>query len=268
MKFKRLRKQTHPFHIVNPSPWPLFTALSVLYTIFGFVMFLHFYQKGLFLFSFGLLCLTCCILCWVRDVVREATFEGNHTRLVRQGLRLGFIIFIVSEVMLFFAFFWAFFHLSLNPASAIGQVWPPKGIYPLAPSKVPFFNTWVLLSSGAAITWAHHSVISGSRTRAIKSLFATIVLAILFTLLQYYEYCHAEFTISDTAFGSCFYMITGLHGSHVIIGTILLIGNFVRLVNHHFTTEQHVGLESAIWYWHFVDVVWLFVFAFVYSWAI
>lgn len=261
------RRQVHPFHIVNPSPWPLFTALSSFFIVFGLVLFMHFYQKGLFFFTFGLLTTALCGFFWVRDVVREATFEGNHTSLVRKGLRMGVVLFIVSEVMLFFAFFWGFFHSSLNPVPEIGCIWPPKGIEPLNPFHVPLLNTYILLTSGAFVTWAHYSILAGFRRQAIVALIYTIILAVVFTLCQYYEYCNANFNISDGIYGSTFYMITGFHGAHVIIGTGFLIGSLIRLIKHHFTTQQHVGLEFAIWYWHFVDVVWIFVFFFVYWWA-
>lgn len=261
------RRQIHPFHIVNPSPWPLLTAMSVLFTLFGFVLFMHFYQKGLFFFVFGLLTLITCALLWIKDVVREATFEGDHTSLVRRGLRMGFVYFILSELMLFIAFFWGFFHFSLNPAAELGFIWPPKGIEPLNPFNIPLLNTYILVTSGAFVTWAHYSVLAGFRRQAITALIYTIILAVIFTLCQYYEYRNASFNISDSVYGSTFYMITGFHGAHVIIGTILLIGSLVRLVKHHYTKQQHVGFEAAIWYWHFVDVIWIFVFLFVYWWA-
>ena len=180
---------------------------------------------------------------------------------------MGMILFIVSEAMLFFAFFWAFFHSSLNPTPELGAVWPPKGIEALNPFHVPLLNTFVLLNSGAFVTWAHYSLLAGYRKQTINSLLFTIILALFFTCLQAVEYTQASFNISDSVYGSVFYMTTGLHGSHVLIGTIFLLVCLVRLVQHHFTKKHHIGLENAIWYWHFVDVVWIFVYLFIYWWG-
>lgn len=262
-----VQRQIHPFHIVDASPWPLLTALSAFVMLLGTALYLHFYQRGFYLFSVGLISLILCAASWWKDVIREATFEGQHTSYVRNGIKMGMVLFIISEVMLFFAFFWAFFHSSLNPVPEIGSVWPPKGIEALNPFHVPLLNTFVLVNSGAFVTWAHYSVLVGYRRQAIAALVYTIVLALFFTFLQYYEYTNASFNISDSVFGSTFYMTTGLHGSHVLIGTLFLIVCLGRLVAHHFTKQQHVGFEAAIWYWHFVDVVWIFVFIFLYWWA-
>jgi heme/copper-type cytochrome/quinol oxidase subunit 3 len=261
------RYQKHPFHIVDPSPWPFFTSMSALYMVLGLVMYLHFYEKGFTLLFTGLILLLLCMGFWWRDVVREATFEGQHTSYVRKGLKLGMLLFIVSEAMVFFSFFWAFFHSSLNPVPEIGSVWPPKGIDPIDPWKIPFLNTVVLLTSGATVTWAHYSILYGLRKNSIQSLICTLGLAIFFTGLQFYEYVNAPFNFSDGVYGSVFYMITGWHGFHVIIGTLFLLVCLLRLVKHHFTKNCHVGLECAIWYWHFVDIVWIFVYFFVYWWG-
>lgn len=261
------RNQKHPFHIVDPSPWPFIAALGAFFTVLGLTAYLHFYNKGFILFSFGLFLLICTMSIWWRDVIREATFEGHHTTYVQKGLKLGMILFILSEVMLFFAFFWAFFHASLNPTIEIGCVWPPKGIIAINPWHVPLLNTFVLVTSGAFITWSHHALLAGFRKDSIEALIYTILLAVFFTLLQYYEYCVAPFNISDSVYGSVFYMTTGLHGSHVIIGTLFLIVCLYRLIAHHFTTTQHIGFECASWYWHFVDIVWIFVYFFIYWWG-
>lgn len=261
------RNQLHPFHIVDPSPWPLLTSLGAFFTLFGFALYMHFYQNGFTLFLLGLIILLTTMSLWWRDVIREATFEGHHNSYVRKGLKLGMILFITSEVMLFFAFFWAFFHASLNPTIEIGCVWPPKGIHAINPWHMPFYNTVVLISSGAFITWSHYAMLAGDRNEALEGLFFTIFLAVLFTLLQYSEYSMASFNISDGVYGSVFYMTTGLHGSHVIIGSIFLIVCFYRLYVGHFTKTHHVGFECASWYWHFVDIVWIFVYFFIYWWG-
>ena len=261
------RVQKHPFHIVDPSPWPLIASLGAFYTLFGFTMYIHFYENGFLLFSLGLFLLIGTMAIWWRDVIREATFEGHHTSYVRKGIKLGMLLFIASEVMLFFAFFWAFFHASLNPTIEIGCVWPPKGIIAINPWHVPLLNTFVLITSGAFITWSHYAILAGYRKDSIEALIYTIGLALYFTLLQYYEYSVAQFNISDSVYGSVFYMTTGLHGSHVIIGTLFLIVCLYRLINNHFTVNHHVGFECAAWYWHFVDIVWIFVYFFIYWWG-
>ena len=204
---------------------------------------------------------------WWRDIVREATFEEQHTFSVQRGLRLGMILFIVSEIMFFFAFFWAFFHSSLSPAFNLGGVWPPEAIQTIQTSGIPLTNTFILLSSGATVTWAHHALIVRAKKQALISLIFTLILATLFTALQGMEYVDAPFNISDSVFGSCFYMATGFHGFHVFVGTCSLFVSFVRIIFNHFTSTHHFGFESAAWYWHFVDVVWLFLFLTVYWWG-
>jgi cytochrome c oxidase subunit 3 len=262
-----LRTQNHPFHIVDPSPWPLVASLGAFFTVFGLTMYMHFYKNGLLLFTLGLILLVSTMAIWWRDVIREATFEGHHTSYVRKGLKLGMILFIASEVMLFFAFFWSFFNASLNPTVEIGCVWPPKGIVAINPWHVPLLNTIVLVTSGAFITWSHYAILAGYRKDSIESLIYTIILATFFTFLQYFEYCVAPFNISDSVYGSVFYMTTGLHGSHVLIGTIFLSVCLYRLIKHHFTTTHHLGFECGAWYWHFVDIVWIFVYFFIYWWG-
>jgi heme/copper-type cytochrome/quinol oxidase subunit 3 len=263
---KKHNPNSHGFHLVDPSPWPFFAALAALFTTFGFVMYLHGYSRGGF-FCAGLCYLIYILGLWWRDVVREATFEGQHTSFVQRGIKIGFLLFILSEVMFFFAFFWAFFHSSLNPTPAIGCIWPPLGIVVLNPWHIPLLNTILLLTSGATITWAHHSIVYGDKNEACLALIHTIILAVVFTLLQLYEYKSASFNISDGIYGSTFYMITGFHGFHVIIGTCFIGVALFRLYYNHFTRTQHVGFETAAWYWHFVDIVWILVFIIVYWWG-
>jgi cytochrome c oxidase subunit 3 len=266
-EFDTVRIQNHPFHIVDPSPWPLIASFGAFFTVFGCTMYMHFYSWGLLLFTMGLTLLIATMAIWWRDVIREATFEGHHTTYVQKGLKLGMVLFIASEIMLFFAFFWAFFHASLNPTIEIGCVWPPKGIIAINPWHVPLLNTLVLVTSGAFITWSHYAILAGYRKDSIEALIYTIILAAFFTALQYFEYCVAPFTISDGVYGSVFYMTTGLHGSHVLIGTLFLTVCLYRLIMQHFTRTHHVGFECASWYWHFVDIVWIFVYFFIYWWG-
>ena len=262
-----INTQKHPYHLVDPSPWPLIASLGCLFLTFGMAMYFHGYSGSLFLLFLGLNIIIYVFYTWLRDVTREGTFEGQHTKQVQYGLRSGMLLFIVSEIMFFFAFFWAFFHSSLSPTPAIGSLWPPLGISTIDAWGVPLLNTIILLSSGATITWAHHSIIVGDRQNALISLFLTISLAVFFTLLQLYEYIESSFTISDSVFGSTFFLATGFHGFHVIIGTIFIIVCTCRLLIHHFTKQHHFGFEAAAWYWHFVDVVWLFLFVTVYWWG-
>lgn len=246
-------KTKHSFHLVDPSPWPIVAAFGAFMFTLGMVLYMHRFFGGSQLALTGLFVILYVMFVWWRDIVREATFEEQHTFAVQRGLRLGMILFIASEVMFFFAFFWAFFHSSLAPTYNIGAVWPPQAIEPIATSGVPLTNTFFLLSSGATVTWAHHAIIVRAKKQAIISLLFTLVLAILFTGLQGVEYFEAPFTISDSVFGSCFYMTTGFHGFHVFVGTIALFISFLRIVFNHFTSTHHFGFESAAWYWHFVD---------------
>ncbi len=257
----------HTYHIVNPSPWPFMVSFSAFFTVLGRVLFMHFFELGFKLFIIGLISTIINVTFWWRDIIREGTFEGQHTVAVQNGLRFGMILFIVSEIRLFFAFFWAFFHASLNPTPAIGSEWPSKGIEAMNPWLIPLLNTILLLTSGASLTWSHSALIGGYRMEVITGLLFTLLFATLFTILQGYEYVNASFTIADGVYGSTFYMLTGLHGFHVIVGTIFLIVSLYRVVRHHFTMSNHVGYECAAWYWHFVDVVWIFLFLAVYVWG-
>lgn len=259
--------QRHPFHLVDPSPWPFVASLSAFSCVIGGVLYMHAYVQGEVVLLFGFTMLIIIMFVWWRDVIREATFEGHHTGIVQRGLRYGVILFIVSEILFFFAFFWAFFHSSLAPAVEIGSMWPPKGINVLNPWEIPFLNTLILLLSGCTITWAHHAIVAGYRTQGILGLFLTIFLALIFTSLQGFEYSMADFCLSDGIYGSTFYMATGFHGFHVIVGTIFLVVCIMRLFKYHLTKQHHFGFEAAAWYWHFVDVVWLFLFVSIYWWG-
>lgn len=195
------------------------------------------------------------------------TYLGNHTYAVQRGLNLGVGLFIASEVFFFLAIFWAFFHSSISPSVELGAQWPPMGIDGVNPFELPLLNTVILLSSGVTVTYAHHSLIEGNRKGALYGTIVTIILAILFTGLQGLEYTVSSFTISDSVYGSCFYFGTGFHGLHVIIGTAFLAVGLWRTLAYHFTDHHHLGLESGILYWHFVDVVWLFLYISVYYWG-
>lgn len=257
--------QTHAYHIVNPSPWPLTGAFSALLLTSGLVIWFHY--SSITLLTLGLLTNILTIYQWWRDVIREGTYQGHHTPIVQKGLRYGIILFIVSEVFFFAGFFWAFYHSSLVPTHDLGGCWPPTGISPLNPLEVPLLNTSVLLASGVSITWAHHSLIEGKRNHINQALLITIILGLYFTILQASEYFETSFSISDGIYGSTFFMATGFHGLHVIIGSTFLIVCLLRQLKFHFTSKHHFGFEAAAWYWHFVDVVWLFLYVSIYWWG-
>lgn len=228
---------------------------------------MHNFENMGIVFILALLSVIASMALWWRDVIAEGSYLGNHTIAVQKGLNMGIILFIVSEALLFFAIFWAFFHSALSPTVELGGQWPPLGIEAINPFELPLLNTVLLLSSGITVTYAHHSLIGGNRKGAIYGLIATIILAIVFTLFQGIEYSVSSFTISDGVFGSCFYFGTGFHGMHVIVGTLFLAVGLWRLVSYHLTDTHHLGYEGAILYWHFVDVVWLFLFGVVYWWG-
>nr|QUJ10057.1 cytochrome c oxidase subunit III [Tubifex tubifex] len=254
-----------PFHLVEFSPWPLTSALSAFILAVGLVSWFH---------GYGTLCLKIAIVLlllnmfqWWRDITREATFLGHHTSYVASGLRWGMILFILSEVCFFFAFFWAFFHSSLAPTPELGCCWPPVGITPINPFSIPLLNTAVLLASGVTVTWAHHSLMEGNRTSAIQALILTVMLGVYFTFLQLGEYMTAPFSIADSIYGTTFFVSTGFHGAHVLIGTAFLSVCLIRTILSHFSTGHHFGFEAAAWYWHFVDVVWICLYLSIYWWG-
>nr|AFA46149.1 cytochrome c oxidase subunit III [Cercopithecus nictitans martini] len=257
--------QSHAYHMVKPSPWPLMGALSALLMTSGLVMWFHFYS--ITLLTLSLLTTTLTLYQWWRDVVRESTYQGHHTLSVQKNLRYGMVLFIISEIFFFTGFFWAFYHSSLAPTPHLGGHWPPTGIIPLNPLEVPLLNTSVLLASGVTITWAHHSLLNKNRKQMTQALLITILLGIYFTLLQISEYFEAPFTISDGIYGSTFFIATGFHGLHVIIGSTFLFTCLTRQLLHHFTSSHHFGFEAAAWYWHFVDVVWLLLYISIYWWG-
>lgn len=267
IKIEKNKFQAYPFHMVDPSPWPISVGFSLLILTVSAVMYMHGFNYGGYLLSLGGILTATGMTLWFRDIIIEGTYLGHHTTEVKNGISMGIILFIVSEIMAFLSIFWAYFHSSLSPSIEIGGVWPPLGIHALDPYAIPLLNTILLLSSGAFVTYAHHGLLQGNRRAAIIGLIFTLLLGIIFTGFQYYEYSNADFTIADSVFGSVFFCSTGLHGLHIIIGALFLSVQFFRLLQHHFTKTHHIGLEGAINYWHFVDVVWLFLFAFVYLWA-
>nr|YP_009694674.1 cytochrome c oxidase subunit III [Thitarodes damxungensis]QEI59715.1 cytochrome c oxidase subunit III [Thitarodes damxungensis] len=260
-----MNNQNHPYHLVDFSPWPLTGAMSVLILMSGLIKWFHMFNMNMLLLGYFITILT--MYQWWRDVCREGTFQGKHTILVSKGLQWGMILFIISEVFFFLSFFWAFFHSSLSPNIEIGMMWPPLSIISFNPFQIPLLNTIILLTSGITVTWAHHALMENNFTQSTQGLFFTVILGIYFTILQMYEYYEASFTIADSIYGSTFFMATGFHGLHVIIGTIFLLICLLRHINNHFSMNHHFGFEAAAWYWHFVDVVWLFLYISMYWWG-
>ncbi len=259
--------QAHPYHLVSPSPWPIVTSISLLTLTTSGVLSMHNYNNAEFIFFSALILVMYSMTLWFRDVISEGTYIGNHTLAVQKGINLGVALFIISEVFFFLAIFWAYFHSAISPDVEVGAQWPPLGIQAINPFELPLLNTVILLSSGVTVTYAHHSLIEGNRSGALYGLIYTILLAIIFTGFQGIEYAVSSFTISDGIFGSCFYFGTGFHGLHVIIGTIFLATGFWRVLCYHLTDNHHLGLEAGILYWHFVDIVWLFLYVFIYYWG-
>ena len=264
-------QKQHDFHLVNPSPWPLVGAISMFITPIGGLLFMHEKPFGAVVLIIGLLMVFTTMRLWWKDVCSEG---AHHTSLVQHGLRIGMALFIISEVMFFFGFFWAFFKAALDPVGILDGVWvakegifPPEGVKVFDAWDIPLLNTLILLLSGTTVTWAHYALLRNDRKELVRGLVATVCLGMTFTALQAYEYGHAAFGFKDGIYSSTFYMATGFHGLHVIIGTIFLAVCLIRAGKGQLTLKNHLGFEFAAWYWHFVDVVWLFLFVFVYWWA-
>ncbi|MBS9719782.1 cytochrome c oxidase subunit 3 [Tianweitania sp. BSSL-BM11] len=277
--------KNHDYHIIDPSPWPFTASVGALLMALGGVGWMQGLKGNEFgllgiplnnpwLFVVGLAVILYTMFGWWSDTIKEG-HEGHHTRVVSLHLRYGMIMFIASEVMFFVAWFWAFFDASLFPGEVAqvarteytGGQWPPAGIEVLDPWHLPLYNTVILLLSGTTVTWAHHALLHNDRKGLVSGLVLTVGLGVLFSFVQAYEYMHAPFAFADSIYGATFYMATGFHGFHVFVGTIFLLVCLIRAMKGDFTPKQHFGFEAAAWYWHFVDVVWLFLFATIYVWA-
>jgi cytochrome c oxidase subunit 3 len=262
----------HPYHIIPLSPWPILTSFALFFVAIGLVMFMHKSHLGIYTLGVGFIALIYCLISWWADVINEGMVEQAHTTEVRRGLTMGMAFFILSEIMFFFAFFFSFFHSSVFPTGILDGIWviaddswPPKGIKTFDPFDIPFINTLILLLSGTTVTWAHYEIQNYNQKDAERALKYTVILGIFFSFMQAVEYLHAPFKFTDGIYASNFYMATGFHGIHVIIGTIFLAVSYFRVKRGHYNKENaHLGFEFAAWYWHFVDVVWLFLFVFVY----
>jgi cytochrome c oxidase subunit 3 len=278
-------KPNHDYHLVDPSPWPFLGSVGALIMAIGAIGLMRWLSDGElvlaganlttpWIFVLGLLIVLYTMFGWWRDTIRESR-AGFHTRVVSLHLRYGMILFIASEVMFFVAWFWAFFDASLFPGEPqqvlrtefTGGHWPPQGVEVFDPWHLPLLNTLILLLSGTTVTWAHHALLENDRRGLVWGLTLTVLLGVLFTAVQIYEYSHAAFSFAGNIYGATFFMATGFHGFHVFVGTVFLIVCLGRALAGHFTPQKHFGFEAAAWYWHFVDVVWLFLFAAVYVWG-
>ena len=270
----------HPYHIVRPSIWPLASAVAGGVFATGAVLFMHDvhlfadpqngvdgFPIGLKSLIFGIFCILAVMYGWWKDVIYEATTEKIHTPIAMIGMRYGMILFIASELMFFVAFFWAYFSAAFFPNEAIGFLWPPASIETIDPYDLPLMMTLILLLSGCTVTWAHHAIMENNQKDFVMALGMSVFLGVFFLGFQVYEYDHAHFKFTDGIYASTFFMATGFHGFHVLVGTIFLFVCWVRAKKGHFTPKGHFGFEAAAWYWHFVDVVWLFLFIAIYWWG-
>ena len=262
----------HPFHVPRPSIWPFAASVAAGLLATGGLLYLHKVNimggaVGLKGFAVGVLAVLAVMFFWWKDVVFETVTERAHNKVTEISLRFGMALFIASEVMFFVAFFWAFFASALFPTEAIGYIWPPKTIHTVNPFDLPFLMTMILLLSGCTVTWAHHAILEGKKEESIRAIGITALLGASFLCFQIYEYAHAKFHFTDGIYPSNFFMATGFHGFHVFIGTVFLVVCWFRAKKGHFTPDRHFGFEAAAWYWHFVDVVWLFLFIAIYCWG-
>jgi len=270
----------HPYHIVRPSIWPLASSFAGMLLALGAVLYMHDVKIGEFGLGWlgliaGFAAVAACMFFWWKDIIFEAYVEKIHTPIAQIGLRYGMLLFIASEVMFFVAFFWAFFDVSLyaDQENLVGRLeytagqWPPPQIEVIPAFDLPLMMTMILLLSGCTVTWAHHAIMEGNQKDFVKALGITVGLGLFFLCFQVYEYNHATFGFTEGIYASTFYMATGFHGFHVFVGTVFLLVCYLRARKGHFTKESHFGFEAAAWYWHFVDVVWLFLFIAIYWWG-
>lgn len=259
--------QLHPFHLVDPSPWPITTAFSIMNVAITLALTAHGYIGTFYILYLCIITLMYSMTLWFKDIVAESTLLGFHSFLVKKGLNQGFMLFVISEILIFASLFWAFFHSSMNPSIEIGMSWPPVGILSVDPAELPLLNTIVLLASGVTVTYSHHGLIHGHRNHTFYGFVYTTLLIFIFVMFQYLEYAYSNFTLTDGVYGSTFYSATGLHGLHMIMLTIMLIVCTFRVYNYDFTNTSHVFAESTILYLHVLDVIWLFIYIFFYWWG-
>ena len=264
---ERSRYQLFPFHLVTPSPWPIAVAFGLMTLALSLAMTMHGYITGTIILWGSIILVIYAMTMWFRDVIAEGTYLGDHTIAVRKGLNYGFLLFVISEILIFAGIFWAYFHSAMSPTIELGNVWPPIGLTTIGPTELPLLNTILLLASGATITYSHHATIEGNRIYALNGLLITLWLIIIFVICQFIEYTNAPFTISDGVYGTVFFAGTGLHFIHMNMLIIMLGICYWRMKQYHFTTGHHVNFETTILYLHILDIIWLFLYIVMYWWG-
>nr|DBA43551.1 TPA_asm: COX3 [Bombus difficillimus] len=255
-------KKNFPFHMVTISPWPIIVSVNLMNLLLSIILWI--YMNNFMIMIFNLLNLLLSMLLWFRDIVRESTFQGMHTMYIMLMLKFSMIMFIISELFFFISFFWTFFHNSISPSIEINLMWPPKMIKFFNPFEIPLLNSIILIMSGFTVTLSHYNLLNNKMKSSFLTLLMTIILGIYFNIMQIFEYYNSFFCINDSIYGSIFFLSTGFHGMHVLMGTLMLMYSLIRMMNNHFSSIHHINFEFSIWYWHFVDVIWLFIYMFYY----
>nr|WCJ52993.1 cytochrome c oxidase subunit 3 [Mindarus keteleerifoliae] len=259
-----MMKMNQPYFILNLSPWPILMSMNLFNMMISNIMMMNYKMNSIMLMNIFMIILISIL--WWRDIIRESTFMGNHNFFIMNLIKFSMIMFIISEMFLFISFFWNFLHNSLSPSIELGLNWPPKNIEFFNPLLIPLLNTIILLTSSFTITLSHFYLLNNNKKKSMNFLLLTMTLSMYFLMLQALEYNQATFTFSDSIFGSSFYMATGFHGLHVLIGTVFLMINYLRMKNLHLSFIHHISFELAAWYWHFVDIIWLFLYMTFYWW--
>nr|YP_010834287.1 cytochrome c oxidase subunit III [Melecta chinensis]WFP44655.1 cytochrome c oxidase subunit 3 [Melecta chinensis] len=262
-----MNNYNHPYHLVTNSPWPLFLSISIFNILMNICMWFNLEEFKIKILMINFLIFFLCFNLWIRDVIRESFFQGMHTLMISKFLKFSMILFILSELFFFISFFWTYFHMFIAPDPEIGMQWPPKNIIMFDPYEVPLMNSIILIASGISVTWCHNSLLNNNYNDSKTSLSLTISLGVCFSLFQYIEYKDSFFCINDSIFGSIFFLMTGFHGLHIIIGIIMLSYSLGRFINQQMSKTHHFNFELSLWYWHFVDVIWLFLYLFLYWWV-
>lgn len=257
-------KINQPYFILNLRPWPIFISINTFNFIISNIIIFNYKFNLILLINLTLI--ISIFFLWWRDIIRERTFQGNHNFNIINLIKLRIILFIISELFLFISFFWNFLHNSLAPSIELGLNWPPKNIIFFNPILIPILNTIILLTSSFTVTLTHLYLLNNNKKKSILFINLTIILSIYFLFLQIIEYKQATFTFSDSIFGSSFYIATGFHGIHVLIGTIFLLTNLIRIINIQISFIHHIRFELAAWYWHFIDIIWLILYITFYWW--
>nr|BDH21141.1 cytochrome c oxidase subunit III [Bombus schrencki]BDH21154.1 cytochrome c oxidase subunit III [Bombus schrencki] len=255
-------KKNFPFHMVTISPWPIISSLSLMNFLLSVIIWI--YLNNLINMIFNLTLLIISMLLWFRDIIRESTFQGMHSMYVMMMMKFSMIMFIISELFFFISFFWTFFHNSISPSIEINMIWPPNMIKSFNPFEIPLLNSIILILSGFTVTLSHYNMLNNKFKLSVNMLKLTIILGFYFNFMQVFEYYNSFFCINDSIYGSIFFLSTGFHGTHVLIGILMLFSSLIRMLKKHFSIIHHINYEFSIWYWHFVDVIWLFIYLFYY----